>query len=107
LVFSCESKLLQPPFFVSIDHDNQNICIAIRGTGSFHDMFTNLAAVPDPFSCFKYYKENDSEELIHGSAHRGMTLAAKWILEQIQPKLLETLEKHPDYSILCCGHSLG
>lgn len=49
----------------------------------------------------------DSEPFLDGVAHRGMAVGALNILRKITPKLVETLEEHPEYNIMVIGYSLG
>lgn len=92
---------LQLPFCVIADHKTRNIVIAIRGSISLRDIFTDLTATSDRF---------EAEGLPSDTmAHKGMTIGA----EYVQKRLRETgivdkaLARYPEYGLVLTGHSLG
>lgn len=101
LYASFKNHLCEIPFCVVVDHKTKKIVVVIRGTLSFRDFLTDIAADSDVFEC---------EGLPPGSmAHRGMIIGAKVILRQLrEQKILErAFNTHPNYDLMVTGHSLG
>lgn len=101
LYASFENNVFQTPFFISLDHDERCIVVAIRGTMSLRDAITDLSAEAKPL---------DYPGIPEGcKAHHGMLLAAKNTLEKINQ--LGTLNRaainYPNYTVVITGHSLG
>ncbi|CAF0847048.1 unnamed protein product [Didymodactylos carnosus] len=86
------------PFFVAADKEKKAIIISIRGTLSPADILTDINAVEIAVK---------TETLGTGYCHSGMHLAASFIIEDIGNKLDEYFLKYPDYTLVCCGYSLG
>eukprot|EP00818_Percolomonas_sp_WS_P007097 CAMPEP_0117443802 /NCGR_PEP_ID=MMETSP0759-20121206/4896_1 /TAXON_ID=63605 /ORGANISM="Percolomonas cosmopolitus, Strain WS" /LENGTH=647 /DNA_ID=CAMNT_0005235815 /DNA_START=171 /DNA_END=2111 /DNA_ORIENTATION=+ len=103
----------EPVHIAYVDHKERRIVISVRGTNSIGDVFTDFSANAIDFETTRYYTKPtpDNAKLrsqkIKGKCHHGMFVAAKWILGKLSPELKSTFRKHPDYSILTCGHSLG
>lgn len=91
----------QLPFCVIADHKTRNIVIAIRGSISLRDIFTDLTATSDRFEADGLPPDT--------MAHKGMTIGA----EYVQKRLRETgivdkaLARYPEYGFVLTGHSLG
>jgi len=88
-----------PSFYLCVDHAEKHIVVSIRGTvpSNVFDVLTDLNAQPMSYS--------------GGEVHRGMALAAKNVLAEIQNseparKLLFD-PKNMHYDVIFCGHSLG
>ncbi|XP_060529277.1 diacylglycerol lipase-beta-like [Cylas formicarius] len=101
LFASFRNYVFELPFCVIADHKTSNIVIAVRGSISLRDIFTDLTATSEKF---------EAEGLPPDTmAHRGMTAGAIYIAK----KLKETgiLEKafclYPEYGLVLTGHSLG
>jgi len=90
------------PFYVAMDHDNEAIVIALRGTLSFHDVITDMIAVEENIDVAA-----NSEG--HMRAHKGILRTAHWVQAVLKDK--EILEKAfsqgPNYKLIILGHSLG
>lgn len=91
----------QLPFCLLADHRTRSIVLAIRGSLSMRDVFTDLVADADSFSapCFP----------AGTTAHRGMIAGARQLLRRLQDgHLLErAFATLPDYQLVLTGHSLG
>ena len=79
--------------FVAVDHKNQKVVLAIRGTFSLSEVIVDVAAFSRPFC--------------EGQAHSEMATMAETIWELTGPKVMEVLEKNPGYGFVITGHSLG
>eukprot|EP00951_Prasinocladus_malaysianus_P011316 scaffold83592_cov39-Prasinocladus_malaysianus.AAC.1 len=84
-----------PRHVVFFDHLTKSVVVAVRGTASVRDCITDLVAVPAPALGKR------------GSSHKGIAAAAVEMLHILVPVLAAALEKHPSYSIVLTGHSLG
>jgi len=119
---SFENKLFQIPFYVALDHEDKAIVVAIRGTLSLDDVFTDLTAFASdgvPVT-----------DIPNAMAHEGMLLTAKHIqrmltgyhghryvlgadetplLTKAREQLTSSLgeEEAAKYKVVVCGHSLG
>merc|ERR1712137_729439 len=82
-----------PAFYIALDHDQEAIVVALRGTKVKQDILTDLAA--------RYVKWDE------GHAHEGFVLALAALEPQIKP-IVETLkDKHANYKVRITGHSMG
>jgi len=80
-----------PRHFILLDHASRSLVIAVRGTMSFSDVYTNLVCRPWPFS--------------GGYAHEGMASSARSLWNHLGMYVKKIL---PDgYSLKIVGHSLG
>ncbi|XP_017760821.1 PREDICTED: sn1-specific diacylglycerol lipase beta-like [Eufriesea mexicana] len=101
LYASFVNHLCEVPFCVLVNHNKGNIDIAIRGTLSLRDIFTDVVAGADIFEC---------EGIPAGSqAHKGMIMVARVVLKHLDDnKVLEqAFNTYPHYSLMITGHSLG
>jgi hypothetical protein len=87
------ATILRPAYVVCIDRSTASVVLAIRGTHSFHDAVTDLAGMP----C----------EVMGGTAHYGVAIAAHWFLSNLLPLLRHLLQSEPGFELIICGHSLG
>lgn len=87
-------------YYVVKDEKSKSLVIAIRGTLSFEDCLTCSNAKP-------VYLTDIG--LPDSYSHSGIVDAALDIANTLKSKaiLLSFLQKHPDYRIITCGHSLG
>lgn len=88
------------PFCVIADHKTSNIVIAIRGSISLRDVFTDLTATADKF---------EAEGFPAMMAHKGMIVGAEFIAKRLRQVgiLNKALAKYPEYGLIITGHSLG
>lgn len=82
-----------PRHFVALDHARLAIVVSIRGTNSISDIITDLICANEPFA--------------GGYAHAGMKAAAETLCSSLLPTLRLLCMRHPRYSIVLTGHSLG
>ena len=82
-----------PAYYVAIDHDQEAIVVALRGTKVKQDILTDLAA--------QYVKWRD------GYAHRGFVAALNRLEPMILPVVEALKEKYPKYKVRVTGHSMG
>lgn len=83
------------------DHKTSNIVIAIRGSISLRDIFTDLTATSDKF---------EAEGLPHDTmAHKGMAAGANYLLRRLKESgiLEKAFNTYPEYGLVLTGHSLG
>lgn len=82
-----------PRHFVAYDHARQAVVVSIRGTNSISDIITDLICGNEPFA--------------GGYAHSGMKSSAERFCACLKPVLRPVFERHPRYSLILTGHSLG
>lgn len=82
-----------PRHFVAYDHARQAVVVSIRGTNSISDLITDLICGNEPFA--------------GGYAHSGMKSSAETFCICLKPILRPVFERHPRYSLILTGHSLG
>ncbi|XP_015903943.1 diacylglycerol lipase-beta [Parasteatoda tepidariorum] len=97
---SFENNIYEPAFYVALDHQKKSIIIAIRGTGSFSDIITDIDAEP---LCLP------SEDRPFVKCHRGALRSAVYIQKKIDDTnvLVVTINENPSYTLVVTGHSLG
>ncbi|CAF1106130.1 unnamed protein product [Adineta steineri] len=86
------------PFYIAADNEKKTIIISIRGTLSAMDILTDINAVEDIL---------ETELFGNGHCHSGMHSAAKYIHNDVSPRLVDIFVKYPDYTLVICGYSLG
>ncbi|XP_044755828.1 diacylglycerol lipase-beta-like [Coccinella septempunctata] len=101
LFASFRNHVFELPFCVIADHKTCNIVIAIRGSISLRDIFTDLTATSDKFEAAGVPPDT--------MAHKGMIIGANYILKRLdQAGVLEkAFAKYSDYGLVLTGHSLG
>lgn len=83
------------------DHKTRNIVIAIRGSISLRDIFTDLTATSDRF---------EAEGLPPDTmAHKGMAIGADYVQRRLRETGIvdKALARYPEYGLVLTGHSLG
>jgi hypothetical protein len=83
----------EPAYYIAIDEAFRSIVLAIRGTDTFSDVFTDLSLHPTPF--------------LGGTAHAGMTRAALRLYDEVREMLRTARTNYPEYDLVFTGHSLG
>lgn len=86
-------SMLHPVHAIVYDAAHEAVVVAIRGTFSVSDALTDLAAAGEPFA--------------GDIAHRGMSVAANWFIDNRLPEIQRALEEHPEATLVVTGHSLG
>ncbi|XP_066139540.1 diacylglycerol lipase-beta-like [Euwallacea fornicatus] len=101
LFASFRNHVFELPFCVIIDHKTSNLVVAIRGSISLRDIFTDLTATSDKFEADGLPPDT--------MAHKGMIAGAEYIAKKL--KEIGILEKaqamYPEYGVILTGHSLG
>lgn len=101
LFASFRNHVFELPFCVVADHQTGNIVLAIRGSISLRDVFTDLTATSARFEA----------EGVPGDtmAHKGMIEGAAYIERKLRQRrvLRRALLRFPHYGLVLTGHSLG
>lgn len=95
------NRIFELPFCVIADHKTKSIVLAIRGSISLRDVFTDLTAVPEKI---------EAEGLPPDSmAHKGMLMGATNLRKHLEERgvIDRAFSLHPNYSFIITGHSLG
>lgn len=82
-----------PSAFVAVDAAEGVVVLSIRGTWEAHDALTDVSSSSVPF--------------LGGWAHAGMVASAWQVLKRMAPALATSLAKHPTFTLLVTGHSMG
>eukprot|EP01091_Cochliopodium_minus_P010812 TRINITY_DN2953_c0_g1_i1.p1 TRINITY_DN2953_c0_g1~~TRINITY_DN2953_c0_g1_i1.p1 ORF type:complete len:554 (+),score=155.12 TRINITY_DN2953_c0_g1_i1:42-1703(+) len=93
LITKWNSELLTPGYYLAVDHNKKCIVVVIRGSFELKD------AIPDLIG--------KKVEFLGGGVHEGFLIATKKVKEILEIKFRELREKHPEYKVICTGHSLG
>eukprot|EP00760_Papus_ankaliazontas_P000947 PhM_4_TR10327/c0_g1_i1/m.20028/K13806/DAGL; sn1-specific diacylglycerol lipase len=98
--FCSNNKEHMIPYFIAVDGARKTIVVSVRGTLSIDDALTDIWADKVPFH---------AAGLPSGFVHKGMYESARRIELDINNKghLRNTLQKHPSYTLVMTGHSLG
>lgn len=101
LFASFRNHVFELPFCVIIDHSTSSIVIAIRGSISLRDIFTDLTATSDRFEAVGLPEDT--------MAHKGMAIGAEYVARQLtQAGIVDrALGTYPEYNLVLTGHSLG
>ncbi|CAH0555976.1 unnamed protein product [Brassicogethes aeneus] len=101
LFASFKNHVYEMPFCVIADHKTRNIVIAIRGSISLRDIFTDLTA-----SSEKFEAEGLPPDTV---AHKGIAIGANYIAKTLKEVgiLERAFNTYPEYGLLVTGHSLG
>uniref|UniRef100_A0A8C9TL82 Diacylglycerol lipase-beta n=1 Tax=Scleropages formosus TaxID=113540 RepID=A0A8C9TL82_SCLFO len=101
IYISFHNQIYEIPFYVALDHKNEAVLVAVRGTLSLKDALTDLSA-----AC-----ENLPIEGVTGScyAHKGISQAASYIYKKLinDGILNQAFTIAPEYRLVITGHSLG
>ncbi len=87
--------------YIALDHEAKAVVLACRGTLGFEDVLADMACEYDDLlwlgTAYKVHKG------IHASARRLLYGRDGRVLATLR----DALEKHPEYGVVLCGHSLG
>lgn len=95
LFSSFANGLFRVPFYVALDHRTSAILVVARGTLSVADTLTDSMTSP--------VEMPDGV----GLSHQGVLQSALQILGQLDEPLAQALARHPSYTLVLTGHSLG
>ncbi|KAJ3284673.1 hypothetical protein HK104_009828 [Borealophlyctis nickersoniae] len=88
-----------PVHYVVVDAQTSSVVVSLRGTLGLSDLVTDLTSSYAPFVT------SDGER---GMVHSGMLASAKKVAHgPVRDAVAEALEKHPGFSLVLTGHSLG
>ncbi|KAL4091877.1 hypothetical protein QTP88_026489 [Uroleucon formosanum] len=101
LFASFVNHIFELPFFVTVDHETSSIVIAIRGSLSMRDIFTDLTAIVEKLDAYGVPPES--------YAHKGMLCSAKYIKKELEDHnvIEKAYTNFPEYNLVITGHSLG
>ncbi|MCO5575861.1 hypothetical protein L7F22_029666 [Adiantum nelumboides] len=85
------------PYLIYVDHDAQDIVLAIRGL--------NLGKKKDYEALLN--NKPGKEHFDNGFVHHGLLKSARWLLNEEADRLKDLLSEHPSYKLSVAGHSLG
>ena len=88
-----EELVEAPAWYSVVDHDRQNIILALRGTKEKDDIFVDLAA--------QFVKWED------GYVHQGFLRSLTKLEPFVKQLMIEQLEKYAGYRLRIVGHSMG
>ncbi|XP_072046452.1 uncharacterized protein [Amphiura filiformis] len=99
-------RVWETPFFIALDHDRQQVVVAVRGTLSMQDWLTDLNADTQNIS--------GGGDGSHWYGHKGIVQAAHYIKKKLlDERLLARAFSHDvdrgthQYGLILVGHSLG
>lgn len=91
------SSLDHPAYYLAVDHQNQQIVLAIRGSISVYDFIGDLRC---------QYVSLPNYPGVH--VHKGIYHYAQWFDQHLfNNTIIEQLSNNKDYSLIVTGHSLG
>ncbi|XP_073943872.1 diacylglycerol lipase-beta-like isoform X3 [Choristoneura fumiferana] len=96
---SFNNHVFELPFCVIADHERESVVVAVRGSISLRDIFTDFTAGSERF---------EADGLPEGTAaHKGMSMGAAKMLKRLMPVLERAFQQYPHYDLVLTGHSLG
>ncbi|KAM3963122.1 diacylglycerol lipase-beta-like [Aphomia sociella] len=96
---SFNNRVFELPFCVIADHERESIVVAVRGSISLRDIFTDFTAGSEKFEA-DGLPENTA-------AHKGMAMGAAKMLKRLLPVLDRAFQQFSHYDLILTGHSLG
>ncbi|KAK4538561.1 hypothetical protein CDCA_CDCA18G4586 [Cyanidium caldarium] len=83
----------RPAYYIAVDDTYRCIVLAVRGTDTMADVFTDLSLHPMPF--------------LGGFAHAGITRSALRLYDEVADTLCVLQRQYPQHTLVLTGHSLG
>jgi Lipase (class 3) len=106
-----QSRTHRPAYYILRDRQRRAIVLAIRGTWSPQDVLTDLCCSSQETSAFgnDHFLTNWfwPSSRSYRSCHAGMVQAAQAVQQDCQAILAREMQRHPDYTLVLVGHSLG
>lgn len=116
-----------PAYYVAFDHKVDAVVICIRGTANIVDTLTDVSATQDQFVARRFPTPTSSPVsslcnlpdlsttgvgqngamYVKGYGHAGVLRSARNLYQSIRENVLAAVQKHPNYTIVATGHSLG
>ncbi|XP_049866901.1 diacylglycerol lipase-beta isoform X2 [Pectinophora gossypiella] len=96
---SFNNRVFELPFCVIADHERESIVVAVRGSISLRDIFTDFTAGSEKFEADGLPEDT--------AAHKGMSMGAAKMLRRLTPVLDRAFQQFPHYDLILTGHSLG
>ncbi|KAH9643340.1 hypothetical protein HF086_008827 [Spodoptera exigua] len=96
---SFNNRVFELPFCVIADHERESIVVAVRGSISLRDIFTDFTAGSERFEADGLPEDT--------AAHKGMSMGAAKMLKRLLPVLDRAFAQYPQYDLVLTGHSLG
>ncbi|KAM9209907.1 diacylglycerol lipase-beta isoform 3-T3 [Dugong dugon] len=98
---SFHDKVYELPFLVALDHREESVVVAVRGTMSLQDILTDLSAESETLDL--------GCELQDCVAHKGISQAARYVYRRLinDGILSQAFSVAPEYRLVLVGHSLG
>ncbi|XP_037671178.1 diacylglycerol lipase-beta isoform X2 [Choloepus didactylus] len=98
---SFHDKVYELPFLVALDHRQESVVVAVRGTMSLQDILTDLSAESETLDV-----ECEVQDCL---AHKGISQAARYIYRRLVNDgiLSQAFSIAPEYRLVIVGHSLG
>ncbi|KRY92865.1 Sn1-specific diacylglycerol lipase beta [Trichinella pseudospiralis] len=105
------NEVWETPFVACIDHRTRSVVVAIRGSSSFRDAFTDLCLNEDclQLDAADSYQSCTGTDTNTVLVHRGILRTARYVHQKLTAEnVLEDLfVLQPDYELVLTGHSLG
>eukprot|EP01062_Namystynia_karyoxenos_P069555 TRINITY_DN65031_c0_g1_i1.p1 TRINITY_DN65031_c0_g1~~TRINITY_DN65031_c0_g1_i1.p1 ORF type:complete len:774 (+),score=152.62 TRINITY_DN65031_c0_g1_i1:92-2323(+) len=99
VTYSNANDIHMPVWYLAVDHDRAAVVVAIRGTMSASDVYTDGTCTPVPFG----------DPGLEGRAHKGFLASATHVYERLSggDTVLAEAAKWPSYRVVVLGHSMG
>lgn len=78
------------------DHVSESIVVAVRGSMSLRDIFTDLTAGSEKFDAYGLPSDT--------SAHKGMAMGAAKLLQKLNTLLERAFYQYPNYTLVLTGN---
>jgi hypothetical protein len=90
--------------YIALDHAQERIIVAFRGTYSLTNTIVDLSTLPQPYLPYRGF---DSAECANCTVHTGFHSSWLHTRARIWPELQAQLFVYPHYTLHLLGHSLG
>ncbi|KAI8920928.1 hypothetical protein DFJ77DRAFT_425933 [Powellomyces hirtus] len=92
-------SLIAPVHYLVVDAKTEAVVVSLRGTLGLSDLITDLT------SSYSSFTTSDGHV---GKVHAGMLESAEKVARgPVRDAVMEALKKHPTFSLVLTGHSLG